>query len=366
MSDLKDISYLQMAYALAEKAKGWTSPNPYVGAVIVHKDTIVGYGYHRQSGYPHAEILALQRAGRLSRQSTLYTTLEPCVHWGKTPPCVDALVQAGLKRVVISALDPNPLVYKKGLKKIRGAGLRVSVGLLEEKNRSLNEAYLKYITKKIPLVTVKAAASLDGKIATRKHESRWISSPETREYIHLLRGEYDALMVGINTIINDDPLLTVRHSNWNGKRLTRLILDSSLRFPLKARILSTLPQGRILVFTSEKSSPRKADVLRKKGAEIIPLPLSSNGLRLKDVLSWLGKHEISSVLVEGGGKLITAMIEGRLVDKVFLTISPRLIGGKNAPSLLQGEGVERIKNSYFLKRIKSFLIDNDIIIEGYL
>ncbi len=366
MSDLKDIFYLQMAYALAEKAKGWASPNPYVGAVIVRKDTIVGHGYHQQSGRPHAEVLALERAGRLARQSTLYTTLEPCVHWGKTPPCVDALLQAGLKRVVISALDPNPLVHKKGLKKIRGAGLKVSVGLLEEKNRGLNEAYLKYITKKIPFVTVKAAASLDGKIATRKHESRWISSPETRDYVHLLRGEYDALMVGINTIINDDPLLTVRHPNWKGKRLTRLILDSGLRFPLKARILSTLPQGRILVFTSEKSSPRKADALRKKGVEIIPLPLSSNGLRLKGVLSWLGKQEISSVLVEGGGKLITAMIEGELVDKVFLTIAPRLIGGKAAPSFLQGQGVDQVKDSYSLKRMKSFQIDNDIIFEGYL
>ena len=364
MKNLKDIFYLQMAYALAEKAKGWASPNPYVGTVIVHKDVIVGHGYHVKPGQLHAEALALQRAGPLSRNSTAYITLEPCVHWGKTPPCTEAILQARLKRVIISALDPNPLVFKKGFKKIKQAGIEVSAGLLEEKNRRLNEVYLKYITKKIPFVIAKAAISIDGKIATRKFSSRWISSQQTREYFHLLRGEYDVLMVGINTLIKDDPLLTVRHPNWKGKKIVRVILDSHLRFPLGAKILSTLSQGKIIVFSLKKASQKKADTLRKKGVEVISL--SSQTLDLKEVLSWLGKNEMSSVLVEGGSRVLTSMFEERLVDKIFISISPKLIGGKQAPSLLQGEGADFIKNSLHLKRTNSFQIDEDIIVEGYL
>jgi diaminohydroxyphosphoribosylaminopyrimidine deaminase/5-amino-6-(5-phosphoribosylamino)uracil reductase len=364
MKNLKDIFYLQMAYALAEKAKGWANPNPYVGTVIVRKDVIVGNGYHVKPGQPHAEAVALQRAGSLSRNSTAYLTLEPCVHWGKTPPCTEAILQARLKRVVISALDPNPLVFKKGYKKIKRAGIEVSAGLLEEKNRRLNEVYLKYITKKTPFVIAKAAISLDGKIATKKFSSRWISSPQTRKYFQLLRGEYDALMVGINTLIKDDPLLTVRHPNWKGRHIVRVILDSNLRFPLGAKILSTLSQGRIIIFSLKKASQRKAEALRKKGVEVIFL--SSPTLDLKKVLSWLGKNEMSSVLVEGGSRVLTSMLEENLVDKIFVSISPKLIGGKQAPSLLQGEGADFIKNSIRLKRINSFQIDEDIIVEGYL
>jgi diaminohydroxyphosphoribosylaminopyrimidine deaminase/5-amino-6-(5-phosphoribosylamino)uracil reductase len=364
MKNLKDIFYLQMAYALAEKAKGWANPNPYVGTVIVRKDVIVGNGYHVKPGQPHAEAVALQRAGSLSRNSTAYLTLEPCVHWGKTPPCTEAILQARLKRVVISALDPNPLVFKKGYKKIKRAGIEVSAGLLEEKNRRLNEVYLKYITKKTPFVIAKAAISLDGKIATKKFSSRWISSPQTRKYFQLLRGEYDALMVGINTLIKDDPLLTVRHPNWKGRHIVRVILDSNLRFPLGAKILSTLSQGRIIIFSLKKASQRKAEALRKKGVEVIFL--SSPTLDLKKVLSWLGKNEMSSVLVEGGSRVLTSMLEENLVDKIFVSISPKLIGGKQAPSLLHGEGADFIKNSIRLKRINSFQIDEDIIVEGYL
>ena len=266
--------------------------------------------------------------------------------------------------MVISALDPNPLVFKKGFKKIKQAGIEVSAGLLEEKNRRLNEAYLKYITKKAPFVIAKAAISVDGKMATRKFSSRWISSPQTRKYFQLLRGEYDALMVGIDTLIKDDPLLTVRHPNWKGRHIVRVILDSHLRFPLGAKILSTLSQGRLLVFSLKKASQRKAEALRKKGVEVIFL--SSPTLDLKEVLSWLGKNEMSSVLVEGGSRVLTSMLEERLVDKIFVSISPKLIGGEQAPSLFQGKGADFIKNTIRLKRKNSFQIDEDIIVEGYL
>jgi len=365
MKNFKDISYLQMAYSLAEKAKGWASPNPYVGAVIVKKGIIVGYGYHEKPGKPHAELIALQKAGTLSRNSTAYITLEPCVHWGRTPPCVESLLQARPKRVVISALDPNPLVFKKGVKRLRQSGIEVSIGLLEEKNKRLNEIYLKYITKKLPFLAAKAALSLDGKIATKNFDSQWISSPQTREYIHLLRGEYDAIMVGINTLIKDDPLLTVRHRNWKGKKIIRIILDSRLRFPINSRILSTLAQGKILVFTLPKASPKKAEALRKKGVDVVFLSRTASKVDLREVRTWLGRNEIASVLVEGGRLLLTSMLEQMLLDKIFLSVSPKLIGGEKAPSLFQGKGAGLIKDSLLLKKINSFQIDKDTIFEGY-
>jgi len=365
MNKLKDIFYLHMAYGLAEKAKGWASPNPYVGSVIVKKNVILGCGYHEKPGKPHAEAIAIQKAGSSASNSTAYITLEPCTHWGRTPPCVDSIIKAHIKRVVVSSLDPNPLVYKKGIKKMKKAGIDVSVGLLKEKNSRLNETYIKYITKKIPFVTVKAAVSLDGKMATKTFVSQWISSPQTREYFNLLRGEYDAIMTGINTLIKDDPRLTVRHPNWKDKRITRIILDSNLRFPPNSRILNTLPQGKIIVFTGKLSSKQKADNLRKKGVEIIFQSSFSSNINLKEVLSWLGKQEISSILVEGGSSLTTSFLEQRLTDKIFVTLSPKLIGGKDAPSLLQGEGVNFIKDSLHLKKIEFFQIEDDIITEGY-
>lgn len=364
MKNLKDLFYLEMAYGLAEKAWGWASPNPYVGAVIVKRDAIIGHGFHERPGKPHAEVIALDRAGTQAKGSTAYITLEPCVHWGRTPPCVDRLLEARPRRIVVSALDPNPLVFKKGIKKLKEAGIEVSFGLLEEKNRRLNETYIKYITQKIPFVTAKAALTLDGKIATRAFDSKWISSARTREYVHLLRGEYDAIMVGIGTLVLDDPLLTVRHPNWKGKKITRVILDSRLRFPLGAKILSTLEEGKILVFTLKDVPMKKADALTKKGVEVIPLSRSS-GIDLLEVLSWLGKQEIASLLVEGGHHLLTSLLEARLADKILLTLSPRLIGGEKAFSFFGGKGVSFVKDSLNLKDIRYFQIENDMIVEGY-
>jgi len=365
MKDFRDFAYLEMAYSLAEKALGHASPNPYVGAVIVKNNIIVGHGYHEGPGRRHAEIMALEQAGPLSQNSTIYITLEPCVHWGRTPPCVDRLLKAKPRRVVVSALDPNPLVFKKGIRKLREAGIEVSAGLDEEKNIRLNEAYIKYITKKIPFITLKAALSLDGKMATKKFDSQWISSPETREYFHLLRGEYDALMVGINTLLKDDPLLTVRHPNWRSKNITRVILDSHLRFPLKARILSTLSDGKIFVLTQKDVSPSKKEVLEKKGVEVVSLQSSPPGINLKEVFSWLGKNALASVLVEGGGRLATALLEEKLADKIFLAFSPQLIGGEKAVDFFGGKGADYLRDSLFLKKINYFQLNDNLIVEGY-
>ncbi len=366
MNTYKDLSFLEMAYGLAEKAKGWSSPNPYVGAVIVKNGTIVGTGYHEKPGKPHAEAIALQKAGAHARNATAYITLEPCVHWGRTPPCVDSLIQAGIKRAVVSALDPNPLVHKKGLKKMHQAGIQVSNGLLEEKNFLLNEVYDKYIQKKIPFVTAKVATSLDGKMSTRTHESRWITSSQTRNYIHLLRGENMAIMVGINTLLHDDPRLTVRHPLWRKKTITRIIIDSRLRFPMDAKILKTMASGKILVFTHRSETSRKALELKKKGVEIISFPKSQSGrIDLKKALDWLGQKEISSVLVEGGPLLITNLIEKKLIDKIFVTLSTKLVGGEKAPTFFEGTGFPTIAQSIQLKKTKCFAIGNDMILEGY-
>lgn len=363
MRDLKDYSYLEMAYSLAERGRGWTSPNPCVGSVCVRKGLIIGYGYHKKPGNPHAEIEALERAGSQARGSDLYVTLEPCLHWGRTPPCVDAILRARPKKVVISSYDPNPIVYRKGVKKLRDMRIEISVGLLEERNQKLNETYSKYITHKMPFVTLKAALSLDGRIATKTSDSRWISSPETREYIHLLRGEYDALMVGINTVLQDDPRLTVRHHLWKGKKIQRVVLDSQLRFPLNARILSTLGLGGIAVFTTRKTSQKKKEVLDKKGVEVIEL--ARPPLNLKEILRRLGEREVSSVLVEGGSRLITSFLEENLADKLILTISPRLFGGERAPSFFEGKGIRLVKEALELKRTTTFFIGEDLILEGY-
>jgi len=365
MNNLKDLSYMEMSYALAARARGSASPNPYVGAVVVREDRVVGWGYHEKPGRPHAEIIALRRAGSLAKGGTLYVTLEPCVHWGRTPPCIDTVLRAGLRRVVISSLDPNPIVYKKGVRALRRAGIEVAVGILAEKNARLNEAYIKFITRNLPFVVVKSAVSLDGRLATGTFDSRWISSAAARDYAHLLRGECDALLVGINTVLRDNPLLTVRHPTWGKKKIVRVVLDSGLRFPLRARLLSTLERGSLLIFAAAGSPAGKKEALGRKGAEVIEVGRSARGLDLGEVLSKLAERGITSLLVEGGSQAITSFLEGRHADKAVLIVAPRLIGGERAPSFFEGRGFKRVEESLGLRRVLTFGIGPDFVIEGY-
>jgi len=365
MNRTTDLGYMEMAYGLAEKARGRTSPNPLVGAVVVREGRVVGHGFHEEAGKPHAEILALRMAGARAKGATLYLTLEPCVHSGRTPPCIDTVLAAGLKRAVISAIDPNPLVHTKGAGRLREAGLEVSVGLLAERNARMNEAYIKYITRKVPFVTLKAALTLDGKIACRTGDSRWISSAGTRDYVHLLRGEQDALMVGVNTLVADDPLLTVRHPNWGAKKAVRVILDSRLRFPASAEILSTLSRGRVLVFAAAGASVSKARALEARGVEVVFPRGGKSVWPLPEVLGELGRREVAALLVEGGSRLFTAFVEQGLADKAVLTYSPRLVGGVAAPGLVGGRGADRVGGAPALKGMRSFSIEDDIILEGY-
>jgi len=365
MSRGRDLAFMEMAYGLAGMARGRSSPNPLVGAVVVRGEAIVGWGYHEEAGKPHAEVLALRKAGRLARGATLYVTLEPCVHWGRTPPCVDGVLEAGLRRVVVSSYDVNPVVHRKGVRRLRKEGLRVDVGLLEEKNARLNEAYIKYITCGTPFVTVKAAAGLDGRIATRTGDSRWISADATRDYAHLLRGENDAVMVGVGTLLRDDPLLTVRHKAWGDKGVVRVVLDPKLRFPLGSRMLSTLDQGRVIVFADRTVPAAKASALERRGVEVVRTRRPLEGPGLEDALSELGRRELASLLVEGGSRLETSFIERRLADKLVLTLSPKLIGGAGAPGFLEGEGAARVRDALALKSLSTFRIGDDLILEGY-
>lgn len=365
MNNRSDLDYIEMAYSLAQKARGRTSPNPLVGAVVVKNGAVVGHGYHAGPGHPHAEFIALQRAGDSARGAILYLTLEPCTHWGRTPPCINSVLASGLGRVVVSDYDANPRIKKRGIKALKENRIDVRVGILKEKNRSLNEAYIKYISRQLPFVTLKAGISLDGKMATRNFSSRWISSPQTREYTQLLRGENDAIMTGINTIITDDPELTVRHPAWKEKKIARIVLDPRLRIPAGARLLKTLSKGKIIIFTKESPSSPKSLELKKRQVDVICMGGAGRRIDLQQVLSWLGKNGFASLLVEGGGKLHSAFLDARLADKIFLAVSPQLIGGKNAPAFYQGKGAGSLDDALLLKRWDSFQIENDLVIEGY-
>jgi diaminohydroxyphosphoribosylaminopyrimidine deaminase / 5-amino-6-(5-phosphoribosylamino)uracil reductase len=365
MTGTQDRAWMEMAYGLAEKARGRTSPNPLVGAVVVRDGKIVGHGFHEGPGRPHAEIVALGRAGRRARGATLYLTLEPCVHWGRTPPCVEAVLAAGLARVVVSAVDPNPLVRAKGLRRLRDAGLAVEAGLLAERDAALNEVPAKYIARRVPFVTLKAALTLDGKIACRTGDSRWISSPATRDYVHLLRGEQDAIMIGSGTLLADDPLLTVRHPDWPGKKLVRVVLDSRLRFPARARMLETLGRGPVLVLAGRKAAAKKARALEARGVEVLRPPDGAAAWTLESALAELGRREIAALVVEGGSRLFTSFIEERRADKAVLTFGPILAGGVSAPGLVGGQGAGTIAQAVPVKRSRSFSVGGDIIVEGY-
>ncbi len=363
--EIIDQAFMEMAYSLAARARGWASPNPYVGAVVVKNNKIIGYGYHEQPGKPHAEVIALQRAGEKAKDSTLYVTLEPCVHWGRTPPCVETILRFRPKRVVISALDPNPIVYKKGVQKLKEAGIEVNVGCLKERNDRLNEAYIKFITQGLPYIILKAALSLDAKIAATDSSSRWITGPLARDYAHLLRGEVDAILVGINTVLHDNPRLTVRHPLWGEKRIIRVVLDSQLRLPPDSRLLKTLDKGPVIVFTSIEASEKRKKILSAKGVKIITVKGEKHYLNLHHVLQELGQLGVASLLVEGGSRVLTSFLEHNLGDKIFLFFAPLLFGGQKAPSLFAGQGFPTIKKGLRLRYYRTFSLGNDIILEGY-
>lgn len=365
MTNINDEKYMQRALGLAEKARGRTNPNPLVGAVLVKDGRIIGEGYHKKAGTPHAEVNALNEAGEQARDSVLYVTLEPCSHFGRTPPCADAVVRAGVKRVVVAILDPNPRVAGRGIEILTHSGVETSVGVLENEARRLNEVFFKYIKTGLPFVTLKTAMSLDGKIATRTGSSQWITNEISREYVHQLRNTYDAILVGIGTVLKDNPRLNTRLNIKDRRDPVRVVVDGNLDIPGDSNIVQTARKQRTIVFTSAVSSDEKLQVLKKSGIEIIRMNAQTEELPIEKVLEVLGQMEICSLLVEGGGEINGYMLQNGLVDKVHWFIAPKIVGGRNAPSPIGGTGIEVMDQARELRDIEITRFDNDLMITGY-
>jgi diaminohydroxyphosphoribosylaminopyrimidine deaminase / 5-amino-6-(5-phosphoribosylamino)uracil reductase len=358
----RDRHHMKTALALAEKCRCLTEHDPAVGCVIVKNGRIIGRGCHRRVGSPHAENMALIQAGAAARGATLYINLEPCSHWGNNPPCAEAIIKAGIRRVIASVKDPNPLVNGRGFKKLRAAGVSVKAGLLADEALKINEAFFKFIAGKTPFVTLKIAQSLDGKIATSSGESRWITGPVSRKRVHYLRSINQAIMVGTNTVLKDDPSLTVRLAGAGGQPL-RVVLDAAGRIPLSAKVFDG--QSPTLLFAGKKFPAGRKKMLAKKGVSVEVVPEKKGGLDLKAVLRGLGARKIASLMVEGGGELVGRFIDDRLADKMVIFLAPLVIGGRKAPLSVAGTGVSALKNAYRLKRINWRQSGPDLLVEGY-
>lgn len=354
--------------ALAAMGRGGTSPNPLVGAVVAKGGRIVGQAFHRRAGEPHAEILALREAGRAARGATLYTNLEPCCHTGRTPPCVEEIVTAGIQRVVSSMRDPDPRVNGGGFRSLRKSGVVVEVGLMKREAAYLNRAFTKFVKERFPFVTLKGAASLDGRIATRSGDSKWITSGEARQHARLLRREHDAVLVGIGTVLADDPRLTARPSRIRGRaaKLRRVVLDASLRLPPGAKLLTTLAEGPVVVFAGPDAAEARARRLQELGATVVRVAGRNGRLDLRGVLRRLAEMDVTRLLVEGGGEIHGSFLEEGLADHLVLYLAPRIIGGRNARALVGGIGPSRLADSVLLSRPISYRVGTDLVVEGDL
>lgn len=353
--------YMNLAIENARAMKGQTDPNPLVGSVIINDNRIVGIGTHLKAGEPHAEIHAIRMAGENARGGTIYVTLEPCSHYGRTGPCAVAIVEAGIKKVVIATLDPNPVVAGNGVKILEEAGIEVIVGIMEEESRKMNEVFNKFIVEKKPFVTMKAGSTLDGKIATHSADSKWITSTEARHDVHKLRNENMAILVGVNTVIEDDPELTTRIPN--GRNPIRVILDSTLRIPLDSKVVSD-SKAETWIFTAREYDKKAEKQLNARGISIYP----TSGMKQvdpNDVVRILGEKLVSSVLIEGGGSIHAAFLENKLVDKVEIYIAPKLVGGVHAPTFLEGAGVELMRDAVDLEGLSISPVGKDYKFTGY-
>lgn len=360
------MEYMERALSLARLALGKVSPNPAVGAVIVRNGAVIAEGYTQPPGSAHAEVVALKQAGGGAHGATMYVSLEPCCHFGRTPACTQAIIESGIAEVHIATLDPNPQVSGRGQAELEAAGIRIHLGEEEEKARQLNEAYIKFITKGLPFVTAKFATSLDGKIATRTGDSRWISGPESREYVHQLRQAVDAIIVGVNTVLSDDPQLTARDKQGRPleRQPLRVIVDSEARTPATARLFGE--PGTTMVAVTSAVPRAKVREFQEVGAEVLEV-ISKDGLvNLEELLRELGSRGSISVMVEGGSTLFASLFEQGLVDKVIAFIAPMIIGGKRANVAVGGEGVERIDQALRLNRVTVERFGDDVKISGYV
>ena len=359
----EDVRFMREAHDLAKGAEGRTTPDPMVGAVLVKGGRIISVGYHGEVATPHAESWAIQKAGEDARGSTLYVNLEPCNHYGNNPPCTETIIRSGVKRVVASMKDPNPLVDGKGFARLRRNGVKVETGLLEEEAGKLNEVFIKYITTGIPFIAMKTAMTIDGKIATRTGASRWVASLAGLRFAHHLRNIYDSILVGVGTVLIDNPRLDVRRVQ-KIKDPIRVVLDTHARTPLNAKVLN-VPGAKTIIVVGKKASRDKIEKLIKKGAQIIELCLAKGKIDVKGLMKKLGEMKITSVLVEGGGEVNASFIEAGLVDKAYFDIVPKIFGGRDAKTPVEGDGVALPSKARWLRSIHIERMEQDILVSGY-
>jgi diaminohydroxyphosphoribosylaminopyrimidine deaminase / 5-amino-6-(5-phosphoribosylamino)uracil reductase len=359
----KDHYYMKMALDLAASAKGRTNPNPIVGAILVKDGVIVGSGLHRKAGEPHAEVHAFRMAGEHAEGATLYVTLEPCSHFGKTPPCANLVKESNVARVVVAMQDPNPQVAGRGIGLLREAGIEVEVGVLEEEARILNERFVHNMVSRTPFVISKVAMTLDGKIAAYNGHSKWITGEESRYNVHLLRNEVDAILVGIGTVLADDPMLTTRLAT-GGKNPIRVVLDSDLKTPLEAKIMDTT-EAKTWIVAKEGADQAKAKVLEEKGIEIIYVSKTNSGLDLAELLNKLYEKGVTDLLVEGGSEINGSFLRAGLINKYFIYVAPKILGGRDSLAPFTGDNVESMDEALnvTIHSVENF--GEDILITAY-
>lgn len=359
-----DKHYMKIALDLAKLGKGKVNPNPLVGAVIVKDKKIIAKGYHEKYGEDHAEVNAFKNAKENLAGATMYVTLEPCSHYGKTPPCVDKIIDNKISRVVIGMMDPNKLVLGQGIKKLQDAGIEVEVGVLEEECKKLNEVFIKYIKNEKPFVVLKAAMSLDGKISTASGESKWITGNKSRSEVHKLRNDLSAIMVGVDTVIIDNPYLTCRIVD--GRNPIRIIIDSKLRIPKDSNVLENTNDIKTIIATTEKAPKEKIDYLENLGVWVIKTKSTDEKVNLKELMIKLGELKIDSILLEGGSTLNYSALEVGIVDKVLVYIAPKIIGGVNSKTPVGGNGIEQLKDAFKIKDLNISMVSEDVLIQGYI
>lgn len=371
MAELYDVKWMVLALRLAAKGRGTTSPNPMVGALVVRHRRIIGRGFHLRPGSPHAEILALRQAGARARGATLYVTLEPCCHLKKrTPPCVPDILRSGVRRVVIAMQDPNPSVRGKGTDALRRAGLSVTIGVAQQEAEELNKAYSHWMKTGRPYVTFKAGMTLDGKLATATGESRWITGPLSRQEAHQLRSEVDAVLVGVGTVLADDPSLTARlgprFERFASRQPLRIVVDSRLRTPFKAQVLTQQDKAKTILATTAAGPAARRSALQKNGIEILTVPTQHSRVSLPALLKQLGRRGITSLLVEGGSEINAAMLKAKLVNRIRLYMAPLILGGQDAKAVIGGKSPVRLAGAVKLHHVVTRSVGDDIVVEGDL
>ena len=360
-----DIGFMREALRQAGKGLGRTSPNPAVGAVIVRGGRVLATGYHHKAGLPHAEVEALAKLGGKAPGATLYVTLEPCNHFQRTPPCTQAILKSGLKRVVAGMKDPNPNVSGGGCEFLKSRGIEVVNGVLESECRKLNEAFIKFITKRQPFVMLKSALTLDGWTATSEGHSRWITNDKSREFVHRLRDRTDALMVGVGTVLADDPSLTTRLKRGRGRDPIRVVVDTHLKMPAGARVLHNDSSAETLVVVASDVPPGDLQKFRKRGVSVIGCRRKGAMIDLNSLMDRLAEMSICSLLVEGGATIAGSMLRERLVDKCYVFVSPKILGGDDGIPMTTGSGPKKMSQALALEDIKVRRFGDDILVEGY-